>query len=381
MGIVDLGRAFPVSHGGWVSGGGTGTGGAYERLSIVRHLGKTWISAIETTEEPTNGSVDWDIMVEDTSEFVKPVVQTVSVGNITSTSATVTINLQKFGLVANPNDGVEYRKVGTTTWSRTVTQTPTAIGNIGVGVSGLALTTNYEVRAFATDPKNPDILAVGDIETFTTTNNTAPVDGTYNNAPTMLFKNQTIQVTFSGATDSDGTVTHYVVDQISSANLTVTTAEVAAGSPHTFNVGAITADETVTYRIRAKDDANEYSAGRTITCTLKAIAKTQKAIFGYGTNGSQASMTNLVSNTGVVSADTASLADSQNPLIYGTYVNLNLLPIFAYQKIYFDFFSNSQWEKHLAYSYNANYRDWETDRKSTRLNSSHRSLSRMPSSA
>ena len=30
---------------------------------------------------------------------------------------------------------------------------------------------------------------------------------------------------------------------------------------------------------------------------------------------------------------------------------------------------------------NSRYRDWETDRKSTRLNSSHRSLSRMPSSA
>ena len=30
---------------------------------------------------------------------------------------------------------------------------------------------------------------------------------------------------------------------------------------------------------------------------------------------------------------------------------------------------------------NSGYRDWETDRKSTRLNSSHRSLSRMPSSA
>ena len=30
---------------------------------------------------------------------------------------------------------------------------------------------------------------------------------------------------------------------------------------------------------------------------------------------------------------------------------------------------------------NQTYRDWETDRKSTRLNSSHRSLSRMPSSA
>lgn len=52
-----------------------------------------------------------------------------------------------------------------------------------------------------------------------------------------------------------------------------------------------------------------------------------------------------------------SLGDSQNPLIYGTSVNLNLLPIFAYQKIYFDFYSNSQWEKHLAYSYNVDYWD------------------------
>ena len=33
------------------------------------------------------------------------------------------------------------------------------------------------------------------------------------------------------------------------------------------------------------------------------------------------------------------------------------------------------------YFFNPSYRDWETDRKSTRLNSSHRSLSRMPSSA
>lgn len=53
--------------------------------------------------------------------------------------------------------------------------------------------------------------------------------------------------------------------------------------------------------------------------------------------------------------DTTSLSDSQNPLIYGTSVNLNLLPILAYQKIYYDFYSNSQWEKHLAYSYNVDY--------------------------
>lgn len=55
--------------------------------------------------------------------------------------------------------------------------------------------------------------------------------------------------------------------------------------------------------------------------------------------------------------DTASLTDGQNPLIYGTSINLNLLPIFTYQKIYFDFYSNSQWEKHLAYAYNVDYWD------------------------
>ena len=58
--------------------------------------------------------------------------------------------------------------------------------------------------------------------------------------------------------------------------------------------------------------------------------------------------------------DTTSVSDSQNPLIYGTSVNLNLLPIFAYQKIYYDFYSNSQWEKHLAYSYNVDYWDGQS---------------------
>lgn len=55
--------------------------------------------------------------------------------------------------------------------------------------------------------------------------------------------------------------------------------------------------------------------------------------------------------------DTASLSDSQNPLIYGTSLNLNLLPVFTYQKIYYDFFSNSQWERHKAYAYNVDYWD------------------------
>lgn len=47
--------------------------------------------------------------------------------------------------------------------------------------------------------------------------------------------------------------------------------------------------------------------------------------------------------------------DADNPLVYSVSQSVNMLPIFTYQKIYFDFFSNSQWEKHLAYAYNVDY--------------------------
>ena len=60
------------------------------------------------------------------------------------------------------------------------------------------------------------------------------------------------------------------------------------------------------------------------------------------------------SYTGIESMD-----DNLNPLLYKNSVAVNLLPLFTYQKIYFDFFSSSQWEKHLAYSYNLDY--WSGD--------------------
>ena len=49
--------------------------------------------------------------------------------------------------------------------------------------------------------------------------------------------------------------------------------------------------------------------------------------------------------------------DSYNPLVYSASQTVNILPLLAYQKIYYDFFSESQWEKHLAYSYNVDYWD------------------------
>lgn len=51
------------------------------------------------------------------------------------------------------------------------------------------------------------------------------------------------------------------------------------------------------------------------------------------------------------------LSDADNPLVYSVSQTVNLLPLLAYQKIYYDFFSESQWEKHLAYAYNVDYWD------------------------
>ena len=78
-------------------------------------------------------------------------------------------------------------------------------------------------------------------------------------------------------------------------------------------------------------------------------------MLGYGSFIGTGNATKKEITMQYLGLDTTSLADSQNPLIYGTSVNLNLLPLLAYQKVYFDFFSNSQWEKHLAYSYNVDY--------------------------
>lgn len=53
----------------------------------------------------------------------------------------------------------------------------------------------------------------------------------------------------------------------------------------------------------------------------------------------------------------SNLDDNLNPLLYKKSVAVNLLPLLSYQKIYFDFFSNSQWEKHQAFAYNVDYWD------------------------
>lgn len=78
-------------------------------------------------------------------------------------------------------------------------------------------------------------------------------------------------------------------------------------------------------------------------------------MLGYGSFIAADSATKAAISNAYLSFSPAT--DDKNPLVYRVSQVVSLLPLLAYQKIYYDFFSNSQWEKHLAYSYNVDYWD------------------------
>ena len=76
-------------------------------------------------------------------------------------------------------------------------------------------------------------------------------------------------------------------------------------------------------------------------------------LLGYGSLISKSNTSKAAITQKYLGVD--ALGDAVNPLVYQTSQIVNALPFLAYQKIYFDFYSNSQWEKHLAYAYNVDY--------------------------
>ena len=101
--------------------------------------------------------------------------------------------------------------------------------------------------------------------------NTAPTNPTNTSSfPSSKNNGDTFTFTFSGATDTTGSVTHYLVDNFSSNNLTVSSAEVSAGSAHSFTVANISSNDNFSFRVRAKDQYGLYSSGVTINITLIA---------------------------------------------------------------------------------------------------------------
>lgn len=78
-------------------------------------------------------------------------------------------------------------------------------------------------------------------------------------------------------------------------------------------------------------------------------------MLGYGSFLASSNSAKAVITKAYLGKD--SVPDADNPLVYSVSQTVNLLPLLAYQKIYYDFFSESQWEKHLAYAYNVDYWD------------------------
>jgi len=78
-------------------------------------------------------------------------------------------------------------------------------------------------------------------------------------------------------------------------------------------------------------------------------------MLGYGSFLASSNTAKAVITKAYLGKD--NVADADNPLVYSVSQTVNLLPLLAYQKIYYDFFSDSQWEKHLAYAYNVDYWD------------------------
>ena len=108
------------------------------------------------------------------------------------------------------------------------------------------------------------------------TGNITPNDPPTNPTNTSIADqstNATFDYTFTGGTDTDGTVTHYIVDEITgtsggnvvSDSLTVALAEVPVGVPHQFTVGSLSDTTSISFRVRSKDNNDSYSTGVTIT--------------------------------------------------------------------------------------------------------------------
>lgn len=98
-----------------------------------------------------------------------------------------------------------------------------------------------------------------------------------------------------------------------------------------------------------------------IESTIKQMLATDLDSGGFPVRATSQKLLNYLNYGAIDSAVSESSMTSwytSNPTAFKsrkTNLNLSVLPLCAYQKIYFDFFSNSQWEKHLAYAYNTDY--------------------------
>ena len=162
---------------------------------------------------------------------------------------------------------------------------PTETSNVSLGTIWVN-TLSGEIFVCVSDVNNQNSFMNVGTGTTSVMGNVTPGEAT-DNVPDMT-ESTAMSHTFTGGTDADGTVTHYHVDQISDVNvLSVSAAEVAAGSPHVFTALPVSSDTDVTFRVRTKDDEGAYSNGITITITVSdyTIVGYQGSSYIYSSGG------------------------------------------------------------------------------------------------
>ena len=132
---------------------------------------------------------------------------------------------------------------------------------------------------------NDGLYSTGRTITVTIHNDEIPVAPADNGSFPDLNKNDTYNHLFTGGTDDNG-VTHYLVENISDAAVTVTNAEVAAGNAHSFVTTNVGADTPFTFTLKAKDTIGQYSVPVTYTSQVLNIVYTEaNGGDDIGTNG------------------------------------------------------------------------------------------------
>jgi hypothetical protein len=147
------------------------------------------------------------------------------------------------------------------------------------------------------------------------TGNITPNDPPENPTNTTIgdqSHNSSFDHTFTGGTDTDGNVTHYMVDEITgdasgnvvSNPMTVSLAEVPVGIPHQFTIPILTEDTTISFRVRSKDNSGSYSSGVTVTFVGSTFSATGGIIHTYSIGGiNYKSHTFLTSGNFIMSDD------------------------------------------------------------------------------
>ena len=101
--------------------------------------------------------------------------------------------------------------------------------------------------------------------------------------PATLNKSTTTAITWSGATDPDGTdsnIDYSVVSITNDPNGYLTTTGGVDGADINFIIGNVAADTAITFKIRCTDEANGYTDSAAYNVTLKAV------VFTAATGGS-----------------------------------------------------------------------------------------------